>query len=185
MTERPGRYQRSVAGLVGSLLVTVLAIAGFVGVRALVRTDPEYDPQEVDYLELVEQAQQADLAVVYPEQVQPGWQATSVHLLGGHNWSLAIGFLTEDDEFAGVRQEHRPIEEIVAAVVDEDALEGDEVRLSSGVAERWRTFTDAGGDRAFAADVGDTAVVVYGSARREDLVALVAELTSDPVPSSG
>ena len=50
MSEQPGRYQRSTSGMVGALLVTLLAILAFVAFRACNRTDLEVKPDHVDYL---------------------------------------------------------------------------------------------------------------------------------------
>ena len=41
MSEQAGRYQRSFSGLIGAIVITLLAIGGFVAVRAFVRDDQE------------------------------------------------------------------------------------------------------------------------------------------------
>ena len=56
--EKPGRYQRSPAGMVGALIVTLLVISAFVAFRALNRTDLDVKPERVDYLAQVRFAQQ-------------------------------------------------------------------------------------------------------------------------------
>ena len=58
MSEQPGRYQRSPAGMVGALVVTVLVILGFVVFRSCVRTDLDVKPAHVDYRAEVRFAQQ-------------------------------------------------------------------------------------------------------------------------------
>ena len=44
MSEQPGRYQRSMSGMVGALLVTILAIVAFVGFRAFTGSDLDVKP---------------------------------------------------------------------------------------------------------------------------------------------
>ena len=43
----------------------------------------------------------------------------------------------------------------------------------------WATYSDPGGDHAFAAEVGDDAVLVYGSADEDGLLRLVESLTTE------
>ena len=45
-----GRYNRSPAGMVGALLVTLLVIGAFVAFRAFNRTDLDVNPERIDYL---------------------------------------------------------------------------------------------------------------------------------------
>ena len=49
------------------------------------------------------------------------------------------------------------------------------------VAEAWQGFEDDGGDTAYAAEVGDRTVLVYGSASPADLQDLIERLTTEPV----
>ena len=55
------------------------------------------------------------------------------------------------------------------------------VALDSEVASRWRTFSDPGGDHAYAAEVGGQTVLVYGSAPQDELETLVESLTTAPL----
>ena len=66
---------------------------------------------------------------------------------------------------------------LVATYVDEDAVEGEAVGVANVLAPRWRQFTDAGGDTAYAAEVGGEWVLVYGSAPADDLLTIVESLT--------
>ena len=65
-TEGGGRYDRSAGGLVIAMVVTVAAVVAFVVFRSLLSTDVEIEPDTVDYLEKVQQAQDAGLSPVYP-----------------------------------------------------------------------------------------------------------------------
>lgn len=180
VSEQPGRYQRSTSGLLASILVTLLAIGAFVGVRALVREDAAQDPEPVDYLAAVGQAQEAGVDVVYPSAVPEGWIATSVDLTQGDRPAWGLGMLTDDGRFVGLRQEDGSVDDLLETYVDEQATEVGETGLASPVASTWRVFEDDGGDRAYAAEVGDDVVLVYGSAPREDLELVVGRLTTAP-----
>lgn len=179
---RPGRYQRSTNGLVGALLVTVLAILVFVGVRALNRDQPEIEPTAVDYLSAAQGAQQNGLDVVYPATLPDGWIADSVHLTPGDRPSWGIGMLTDEGRFVGVRQADDDLEDLLHTYVDENPTEGDPVTLPGSVGSgEWRTFSDSGGDAALATELGHQWVLVYGSADESDLRDVAEGLTTDPV----
>ena len=84
--EKPGRYQRSPAGMVGALIVTLLVISAFVAFRALNRTDLDVKPERVDYLAQVRFAQQdarGEADLVYPAGLPTGWYATKVSFSSG------------------------------------------------------------------------------------------------------
>lgn len=182
MSEQPGRYQRSFSGLIGAIVITLLAIGGFVAVRAIVRDDIEQKPQAVDYLETVGLAQDADYEIVYPAALPDGAIATSVDFRPGRPPTWGLGTLTGDGRFVGLRQEEASLEDLLATYVDEDAddiTELDTEALQSDVATEWRAFEDGGGDRAYAAEFGEEYVLVYGSADLEDLRAVVEQLTTE------
>lgn len=182
MSEQPGRYQRSASGLVGALLVLLLVVGGIVLVRALGRHELEVRPEVVDYLPVVEVVQDAGQRVAYPRELPDGWQATSVESAPGGAAVFGLGMLTDDERFAGVRQESEPLSDLVEVYVDEDATPEGTVQAGTGeLAGEWRTFTDEGGDLAFGRESPDTTVLVYGSASRADLLELLNELTVEPV----
>lgn len=184
MSEQPGRYSRSVAGLVAALLVTLLAIGGLVTLRELFRDDLVRDPEPLDYLAVVGQAQGSGADVVYPRSVPDGWIATSVDLAAGDRPEWGIGFLTDEERFVGLRQEDSSVEDLLATYVDEETRELAEVRIVSEVADNWRVFEDDGGDRAYAAETGGEVVLVYGSAPQGDLELTVGRLTTQQAPSA-
>ena len=86
--------------------------------------------------------------------------------------------LTDEGTFVGLRQEDAPLDDLLTTYVDESPTEGDPVTVPGSVAPRWRTFSDSGGDHAFAAEVGGDTVLVYGSAGVDDLRGLVEALTT-------
>lgn len=182
MSEQPGRYQRSFSGLIAAMVITLVAIAGFVLVRAFVRDDVSNEPETVDYLEMVGLAQDAGAEVVYPRDLPDGWRATSVDFVPGDRPAFWLGMLTDGGRFVGVRQEEDDLDDLLSTYVEEDAGriedQGTE-SIDSAVAPQWQAFADEGGDLAYAAEVGESWVLVYGSAGSDDLRAVVEQLTTE------
>ncbi len=177
MSEQPSRYTRSFSGMVGALIVTVLFVLAFVAWRGLFRTDVDNAPVAVDWRESVELAQQADFPVVHPSELPEGWTATSVDLFAGAEPRWGLGVLTDEGNFIGIRQEDTSVDDLVELYVDEDAAAGDDASLTSEVTDTWQTWSDDGGDRGYSTELGDEALLVYGSAPVEDLEAYVRLLT--------
>ena len=89
--------------------------------------------------------------------------------------------LTDDDLFVGVRQADDDLANLLETYVDADAVKGDAVTVEGAIVPEWQEWSDAGGDHAYSATVGDTEVLVYGSAPTEDLLTVVRSLTDAPV----
>lgn len=183
---RPGRYQRSVVGLVTSLVVTVVAIGGLLYFMGAFRPDFEVKPEAVDHLETVESAQQAGLTPVYPAELPEGWIATGVDVTPGDRPVFMVRLLTDDGKFVGVRQEDASLTAMLSQWVDDEteprkdyAVPAD---VPSPVARDWQGYADAGGDSAYGAEVGGETVLVFGSAPAEDLQAIVDALVVAPLP---
>ena len=185
MTETPGRYQRSASGLLGALIVTLLVIGAFVAFRALNRDELELRPASVDYLEQAGLAQDAGLDVVYPRDLPAGWQATNVEVVPGERPVWAVSLLTDDQRFVGIRQEDDQLDDLLATYVDDRVEVRPDVRIEGSVAKDWQVFEDDGGDLAYAAELGDQVVMVYGSAGEDDLRLVLEQLTTEPVTSTG
>jgi Protein of unknown function (DUF4245) len=181
VTEQGGRYQRSASGLLGALLVTLLVIGAFVAFRALNRDELEISPESVDYLEQAGLAQEAGLDVVYPGELPDGWQATNVEVAPGERPVWAVSLLTDAQRYVGIRQEDEQLDDLLATYVDEDVEVRPDVRVEGSVAREWQVFEDDGGDLAYAAELGDEIVMVYGSAGEEDLRLVLERLTREPV----
>lgn len=177
----PGRYQRSAAGLVVSLVVTVVAIGGILYFMGIFRSDFEAKPTAVDYLDTVAALQLSEQSPVYPAELPEGWIATSVRVPTDQEPYFMVGMLTEDDEFVGVRQEDASFGALLAGSVDEETQSADGYTVPDSVsrplAREWEGYTDAGGDTAYLAEVGEETVMVYGSAPAEDLHAVIDALT--------
>lgn len=175
---RPARYPRTANGLIGSMIVTVVLVLAFVGFRAVFSKDLEVKPERVDYLSVVDAAQHGGFDLVYPAALPPGWTPTSVHYTPGSRPAWGVGILTDDGHFVGLRQEDSSLDDLLHTYVDADPAAGGSVDVSGSVAPTWRTFSDAGGDHAYAAEVGGDQVLVYGSASEADLRVLLQELTT-------
>ena len=184
-SERPGRYQRSAVGLVTSLVVTVVAIGGLLYFMGAFRHDLEVKPEAVDYVEIVQSAQQAGLTPIYPEALPKGWISTGVDVVPGDRPVVMVRLLTDDEKFVAVRQEDTSLTAMLSQWVDEDT----ETRpgytvpssVASPVAREWKGYADAGGDSAYAAEVAGQTVLVFGSAPAKDLQTIVDSLVTTPV----
>ena len=179
--QRPGRYPRSIAGGVGSLIVLVLVVLAFVVFRGVFRDNDDVEQEPVDYLAAVQGAQQSGVRLVYPPTLPKGWTATSIAYTPGERPAWGIGMLTDDGKFVGVRQEDADVDTLLEEHVDENPVEGDTVTVDSPLASEWQEWSGAGGDHAYAASVGDDEVLVYGTASTTDLLTMVESLTDAPV----
>ena len=132
-TGRPGRYPRTTGGLLGSILVLVLAVVAIVLVRGTFRETPTYEPEHVDYLALVTSVQQAGLTPAYPAALPEGWYVKDAAFTPGDRPVLDLAMTTDDERFAGLHQEDRSVGELVGTYVGGDATEGDPVRIEGTV----------------------------------------------------
>jgi hypothetical protein len=178
---RGGRYQRSIAGGIGSMIVLIAVVLAFVAFRAVFRDNDAVDVEPVDYLAVVSPAQEAGIQVVYPPSLPEGWTATSVAFVPGERPAFGVGMLTDDDLFVGVRQADEELADLLETYVDAQVVKGDVVTLDGAIVPEWQEWSDDGGDHAYSATVGDTEVLVYGSAPTEDLLTVVRSLTDAPV----
>jgi hypothetical protein len=174
-------YQRSASGMVGALLVTLLVIGAFVAFRALNREELQTGPGSIDYLDQAELAQEAGLDVAYPRDLPAGWRATTVDLAAGDRPVWAVGLLSDEQRYVGIRQEDDQLDDLLASYVDEDVEVRPDVRVEGSVAEEWQAFEDDGGDLAYAAELGGEWLIVYGSAGERDLLLVLKRLTTEPV----
>ncbi|WP_162260785.1 DUF4245 family protein [Nocardioides sp. Soil805] len=175
-TGKPSRHQRSAAGMVGAMIITLLVIGGFLALRGVTRDQAEVDVAPVDYQDAVAAAADAGLALVHPRELPDGWKATSVDLTRDESPAWAMGMLTDEGRFVGIRQEEESADDMAAVAIDEDAVAGEQVSLDSEVADTWTAWTDEGGDTGYSAELGDQTVLVYGSAPRADITELVGLL---------
>jgi hypothetical protein len=167
------------------MLITVVAVVAFVGFRSLVSDEPDVEPEAVDYLETVGLAQDGDVEPVYPAELPAGWIATRAEVLPDAPPGFDLAMLTGDDEFVGMVWSGEPIDDLLAERVDDEDLEdADPLTVAGSVARQWEGYADPGGDLAYAAEVADHVVLVYGSAPADDLLTLVESLTTAPLAQS-
>lgn len=178
---RPGRYQRTTHGLVVSLIVTVVAIGVVLWLMGLFRSETVYEPEPVDYLAGIEGAQDAGMEPVYPPSLPEGWIATGAEVVPGEVPEFALKFLTDDEEFVGIRQGEVTVGTLLSEHVDEETESIDGYSSAGSVATEWDGYEDAGDDTAYAAEIGDEIVLVYGTATPEELQAVIDSLTREPV----
>jgi hypothetical protein len=141
-----GRYQRSTGGLVGAMVVTVLAVVAFAAFNAL-RTDHDSSPvRAVDYTAMM-RAGRADhkLLVMAPATLPTGWKATSVAYETGGTPTWHLGLLTDRGKYVGVEEALGGVQDLVDEHVDPDAQQGKDVTIAG---ETFQTWSDADGDYA-------------------------------------
>jgi len=182
VSETAGRYQRSMGGMVGALVVTIGVILAFVVFRAITRDDLEVDREAIDYLVVVEGLQESDLLEpVYPPTLPKGWTAVDATFDAEDlTWSLDLN--PDEGEFVGVVQSKLELDELLETHVDEDAAKGDRVTLDSPLASKWQSFSDDGGDHAVAAKVKGFTVLVFGTVSEDEIEEFAASLVSRKLP---
>lgn len=180
MPEKPGRYQRTTGGLIGSILVLVLGVGAFVVFRSLFRDQTQYQPPNIDYASIVSEASDAGIPLVHPTSLPDGWRATNVQFTPGDRWTWDMAMLTDDGTFVGLHEEDDDVSNLLRTYVDENPAPGDPLTVTGSVAPRWDSWSDSGGDHAFSAEVGSgrqtRTVLVYGSAPVAELETIVRSL---------
>jgi hypothetical protein len=176
-----GRYQRSSGGLIGAMIVTVLAVLAFAAFRALTSDNKPTPVRAVDYAAML-RAGRADgkLAVLAPASLPTGWRATSATYDTGSSPAWHLGLLTAKQAYVGVEESQGSAKDLVEEHVDVDARQGKDVTLAG---ESWQSWTDSGGDYALVRGfVGPGSVrenvLVVGSASAAD-VRRIAESLQD------
>lgn len=182
MSERPGRYQRSFGGLVGAMVLTLVAILAFVAFRAVNRDSAETKPEPVDWESAVSSAQGAGIDVVHPAALPQDWVVTSVNLVPAQErptWGM--GMLTDTGAFVGLRQEEEALSDLLEVYVDEDTDEDGPVEVGGDLGGEWTAYSDAGGDVGLALVRDGDTLLVYGSAPQDVLVEFAGSLTEAPL----
>jgi hypothetical protein len=188
-TPTGGRYQRSTGGLLGAMIVTVLAVVAIAGLNALKTDRPETPVRAVDYEAMVRAGRaDAKLVVMAPPSLPSGWKATSATYSTGSSPTWHLGMLTDDGKYVGVEEALGGVKPLVEEHVDADAVQGKDV-LIDGV--MYQTWTDADGDYAVSREVeaenGTTAEswLVVGTAPASEIRDFAATLEPGPPPAGG
>jgi hypothetical protein len=174
VSEQPGRYQRSAAGMIGAMLVLLALIAAFVVLREANRTEPANPVRPVDYQETLDYARdQSDLPLLAPEPLPEGWRATSAEFVPSPAERWHLGVLTDEDEYVGLEQSRSSVDKMVETYVDPEAVRGRSVQIDG---RPWRIWTDAEGDTALTSVRDDVTTLVVGSPDLDVLVDYVESL---------
>ena len=175
---QPSRYNRSFGGMTGALIVTVLFVVAFVTWRGLFRTDTDDTPQPVDWQESVELADQAGLQVVRPRELPAGLDrderrpaAPATTRAGGSACSPTTA--TSSGSASRTRRSTRSS----SSTSTRRPRPATTRPSTSEVTDTWQTWSDDGGDHGYSTEVGDEAVLVYGSAPVEDIETYLGLLT--------
>jgi hypothetical protein len=183
-----GRYQRSTGGLVGAMVVTVLAVVAFAAFNAL-RTDHDPTPvPAVDYTAMM-RAGRADhkLLVMAPATLPNEWKATSVGYQTGGTPTWHLGLLTDRGKYVGVEEALGGVKDLVDEHVDPDAKQGEDVTIDG---ETYQTWTDVDGDYAVSRTVGSGGTdheswLVVGTAPHGTIRDFAARLRGGELRSAG
>ena len=180
------RTQRSVAGMVGALIV-VVAI-GLVWVEIGGSGQKATPTPKVDWAAWVKAGRSdQQLKLFAPTDLPGGWRATSVDYTSGAAAHWHLGMLTDSGKYVGIEESRASTQDLAEQYVDTDAVRGADVSVGG---ETWQTWTDVGGDYAVVRSVtvdGQPAesVLVGGSAPEETIRTFTASLTTGPDPTPG
>lgn len=181
-----GRYQRSSGGLVGAMVVTVLAVLAIVLVRGL-NGDNEATPvREVDQTAMMRAGRaDAKLLVMAPPKLPEGWKATSATYGTGSTPTWHLGMLTDDEKYVGVEEALGGAETLAKQHVDAAVEQGEDVTIGG---ETWQTWTDSGGDYAVSRSLqrdGTTyeSWLVVGTAPEQQIRDFAGTLEGGPLPA--
>lgn len=174
MSEQPGRYQRSPSGLIGAMIVLLLVIAAFLGVRAISRDNRPTGVAAVDYVGVMEQARNhGNLIAPAPDPMPKDWRATSVRYVPGSNPTWHLGMLTDAGKYVGIEEARRTPRDMADEFVGKGATKG---RLTTIRSREWQTWTTPGGDFGVTLRSPDETVLVGGSADRSVLLDFTDQL---------
>ena len=170
---RPGRYQRSFAGMIGAMLLLVLVIAGFVLFRDANRTDPASPVEPVEWRSAASYARdEASFEVLAPRRLPQGWIATSVRYERGEQETWHLGVLTDEKRYIGLEQSTEPEQTMVERFVDEEAEDGGETDAAGETWQVWRDDTDT----ALVRESGGVTTLVVSSLGQTALEEYVEQL---------
>lgn len=149
----------------------VLLLGAF-AVGQLVTVTPERPERRVELADAVAGAQAtATFDVIAPRTLPKGWVANSARF-GPDAWHL--GVLTQQDKYIGLEQATTSAKGIVDDFAPKSRAVG-KVRLGGNA---WTVRTESDGDRVYVRDLGESSVLVIGSARRAELERYVSSLAS-------
>jgi hypothetical protein len=177
-TGRPGKYQRTFGGLVGSIVAALGLIAAIWGLTWFQHRDQAEPAPTVDYqAELAQARSAAPFAVLAPHPAPAGWRATSVSWDGTRpEYTWHLGFLSgsgTDAEYIGVEQSNADPADVVPAATPADQP-GPSVAIAG---DAWQTLT-SDTETAIVLTERDVTTVVTGTASLDEIVAFAKTLTA-------
>lgn len=170
------RYPRTFGGLVGSMVVLVVAVVAFVGFTHW-WGDANRDQADKELgvtkgadwagtVRTVQSAQGEDdvhIQVVYPRSLPPGWYAnTEPSFTPGTHPTWVMNFVKGQTSYVGIELAHGSVRDLVEKNVDGNAREGATATIATDVGSRWSTWTDAGGDHAYATTLHGSTLLLWG-----------------------
>ena len=176
---QPSRYQRSTNGMIGAMVVVLLAVGAYVGFRALNRDNEPTPIRTVDYAAWVK-AGRADgkLITFAPSKLPQGWRATSARYVSGSDPHWHLGILTDEGDYVGVEESLASPKDVVEQYVDKAATEVGPAKVPGGLT--WTAYKDSGGDYGVLSrpgKAGKETLLVVGSAPDADIRAFAASLS--------
>lgn len=183
MTEQPGRYQRSPNAMIGALLVLLVVIAAFVGLRAISRDNEATPVATVDYAPVLKQAR-ADKALLAPapDPMPKGWRATSVRFSPAPHDSWHLGILTGNGKYVGIDESGSTVSDKVNEFLGNDATKGAPVPIGE---RRWQAWSRPDGNYALTLDTTTGSIWVGGSAGESVVRKFTGELSFDTTGVTG
>lgn len=174
--------ERRAKQTVRNLIFSMVATLGLVILLVLgVPRDDSNRIAAVDYVQIAAEAEASLGVQVLTPQVPDSWWSNAARLendLGVQSWY--IGFVTEDNQFIGLSQGFEVNPSWTALTLQGNWLE-DETEIAGRTWEIWPTLTPSNppGTKEYAMlhSFGDSAVVIYGTAGKEDFN-ILAELLS-------
>ncbi len=174
--------ERRAKQTVRNLIFSMVATLGLVILLVLgVPRDDSNRIAAVDYVQIAAEAEASLGFEVLTPQVPDSWWSNAARLendLGVQSWY--IGFVTEDNQFIGLSQGFEVNPSWTALTLQGNWLE-DETEIAGRTWEIWPTLTPSNppGTKEYAMlhSFGDSAVVIYGTASKEDFN-ILAELLS-------
>lgn len=183
---KPGRYQRTTGGLVGSMIVLVVAVVVLWQALGAFRDEPDTLPgstvSPTQYEADVAALADAGFAFTFPQTVPQGWRLNAEPIVDRDEGLFRVTFLTTSGGSAAVYSGREDLDDVLELLVDEDTSDEGTTALSDvdGTTSSWTVHTDDGGDTAYGLADEESTVLVYGSADPAELEALVSLLQTSP-----
>lgn len=137
------------------------------------RVDPGKEASGVDPAQVASAAaDQTGVALYVPKSLPDGWHATSAELRGEGVWH--VGVVTSGNDYIGLEQAKASTRDLVRQFAKGSRVDG-RVQIAG---EPWSRRTEADGDTVYVRRAGPTALLVVGSAPRDQIERYISSLES-------